>query len=459
MADVVNAFVNSQELRARRAVRHLRRVGRVLRPRPPAARPRRPRQHRPRERLRADGLPHAGGRRLPVRAPRQKKWPWERDRYGWHRNHFESTTGVYGHESILKFISYRFGLGDLNTRMKFANNIGRSFDFWRPRLRAPQAARPARDRHPAVRAGGRRRARQPGGARERPRRHRARGRALQAARLRGQAGRHLHAAGHDQEGRPLARPGRPGTADGLGSAPMETRLLIRGEQVAGEGPALEVENPATEETLTELGTASPEQLDAAIAGAREAARGWGATPAVERAELLHEVAARMRALHRRPRQGDDARGRQAADRELGRGRLDRRRVRLLRGDGPQLRRPRDPVDRGDAARAGRQGAARRVGRDRALELPAAAVVLEARPGAGRGQRGRRQAVGADPGLDPDARRVLRGPAGRGRQPGRGRRRRGRGSGRGRAHRRRGVHRLGGDRQEGRGGAALSAWRG
>ena len=77
---------------------------------------------------------------------------------------------------------------------------------------------------------------------------------------------------------------------------METRLLIRGEQVAGEGPALEVENPATEETLTELGTASPEQLDAAIAGAREAAPAWGATPAVERAELLHEVATRMRAL-------------------------------------------------------------------------------------------------------------------------------------------------------------------
>jgi betaine-aldehyde dehydrogenase len=77
---------------------------------------------------------------------------------------------------------------------------------------------------------------------------------------------------------------------------METRLLIRGEQVAGEGPALEVENPATEETLAELGTASPEQLDAAIAGAREAAPGWGATPAVERAELLHEVATRMRAL-------------------------------------------------------------------------------------------------------------------------------------------------------------------
>ena len=77
---------------------------------------------------------------------------------------------------------------------------------------------------------------------------------------------------------------------------METRLLIRGEQVAGEGPALAVENPATEETVTELGAASPEQLDAAIAAAREAAPGWAATPAVERAELLHEVATRMRAL-------------------------------------------------------------------------------------------------------------------------------------------------------------------
>jgi betaine-aldehyde dehydrogenase len=77
---------------------------------------------------------------------------------------------------------------------------------------------------------------------------------------------------------------------------METRLLVRGEQVAGDGPALAVENPATEETVTELATASPEQLDAAIAGAREAFPGWAATPAVERAELLHEVAARMRNL-------------------------------------------------------------------------------------------------------------------------------------------------------------------
>jgi phospholipase C len=72
----------------------------------------------------------------------KKKWPWERDRYGWHRNHFEVDHGLYGHESILKFISYRFGLGDLNTRMKFANNIGRSFDFWRPDFERPQLPDP-----------------------------------------------------------------------------------------------------------------------------------------------------------------------------------------------------------------------------------------------------------------------------------------------------------------------------
>jgi phospholipase C len=72
----------------------------------------------------------------------KKKWPWERDRYGWHRNHFEVDHGRYGHESILKFISYRFGLGDLNTRMKFASNIGRSFDFWRPDFERPQLPDP-----------------------------------------------------------------------------------------------------------------------------------------------------------------------------------------------------------------------------------------------------------------------------------------------------------------------------
>jgi acyl-CoA reductase-like NAD-dependent aldehyde dehydrogenase len=72
-------------------------------------------------------------------------------------------------------------------------------------------------------------------------------------------------------------------------------LLIGGEQVAGEGPPLEVENPTTEEPLTALSAASRDQVGAAVAAAREASAGWGRLPGVERAELLHEVAGRLRA--------------------------------------------------------------------------------------------------------------------------------------------------------------------
>ena len=76
---------------------------------------------------------------------------------------------------------------------------------------------------------------------------------------------------------------------------METRLLIGGELVAGDGPTLTVEDPFREERVAEVGTPDGAQLDAAIESARQAQREWAATPAAERAEALHEVAARMRA--------------------------------------------------------------------------------------------------------------------------------------------------------------------
>ena len=74
----------------------------------------------------------------------------------------------------------------------------------------------------------------------------------------------------------------------------ETRLLIRGEQVTGDGERLDVENPYTQETIATVPLPSDEQVDAAVAAAREASREWGLMPAVERAELLHEVATRLR---------------------------------------------------------------------------------------------------------------------------------------------------------------------
>jgi acyl-CoA reductase-like NAD-dependent aldehyde dehydrogenase len=76
---------------------------------------------------------------------------------------------------------------------------------------------------------------------------------------------------------------------------LETRLLIGGEQVEGDGEALAVEDPYSEETVASVGTAGTGQTDAAIAAARDAARGWSTTPAVDRGEMLREVALRMRA--------------------------------------------------------------------------------------------------------------------------------------------------------------------
>jgi phospholipase C len=45
------------------------------------------------------------------------------------RSGFRVDHGLYGHESVLKLISYRFGLGDLTLRQAQTRNIGLSFDW------------------------------------------------------------------------------------------------------------------------------------------------------------------------------------------------------------------------------------------------------------------------------------------------------------------------------------------
>ena len=54
-----------------------------------------------------------------------------------HGREFRVDHGAYGHESILKLIAYRFGLGDLTTRMRFAGNIGESFEWKHPDFEPP----------------------------------------------------------------------------------------------------------------------------------------------------------------------------------------------------------------------------------------------------------------------------------------------------------------------------------
>jgi phospholipase C len=62
--------------------------------------------------------------------------PWAR------RGHVDHT--IYGFESILKLIEYRYGLSPLTTRDRYARNIGRSFDFEsKPRLDPPELPHPA----------------------------------------------------------------------------------------------------------------------------------------------------------------------------------------------------------------------------------------------------------------------------------------------------------------------------
>jgi phospholipase C len=58
-------------------------------------------------------------------------------RAGPDRPDFRVDHGTYGFESILKLIAYRFGLGDLNLRMREARNIGLSFDWEQPDFEVP----------------------------------------------------------------------------------------------------------------------------------------------------------------------------------------------------------------------------------------------------------------------------------------------------------------------------------
>ena len=88
-----------------------------------------------------------------IRIPAVAVSPWAR------RGHIDHT--VYGFESILKMISYRYGLKPISKRVAYAHNILRSFDFEsKPRLGLPSLPDPPNivsaqcpSRPPGLRAG------------------------------------------------------------------------------------------------------------------------------------------------------------------------------------------------------------------------------------------------------------------------------------------------------------------
>jgi len=74
---------------------------------------------------------------------------------------------------------------------------------------------------------------------------------------------------------------------------MQTRLLINGKLVAGEGKVEDVLNPATGKVLAKVSEASRRQVDAAAKAADAALDGWSRTAPKDRAALLLKLADRI----------------------------------------------------------------------------------------------------------------------------------------------------------------------
>ncbi len=180
------------------------------------------------------------------------------------------------------------------------------------------------------------------------------------------------------------------------TAGQEYGLFIGGEVVEpASGEIRDLSEPATGEPLARAAMAGEADVDRAVEAARAALDGpWGKTPPNERAR----APARARRRDRGEPQG--ARGARVAQRRQGdllgqgRGRGRGRELPLLRLGRRLDRRPLEP-DRRLAAQLHAQGAGRRLCADRALELPAAHVRLEALAGARGGLRRRAQAGPAD----------------------------------------------------------------
>ena len=76
---------------------------------------------------------------------------------------------------------------------------------------------------------------------------------------------------------------------------MQTKLLIDGALVAGEGAVERILDPATGQCIAEVAEASVSQMNAAVAAAEAAAPAWAQTTPKDRATLLLRLADRIEA--------------------------------------------------------------------------------------------------------------------------------------------------------------------
>src|ERR1700694_4888032 len=76
---------------------------------------------------------------------------------------------------------------------------------------------------------------------------------------------------------------------------MQTKLLIGGELVAGEGAVERILDPATGRCIAGVPEATSSQLNAAVAAAEAAGPAWAQTTPKDRATLLLRLADRIEA--------------------------------------------------------------------------------------------------------------------------------------------------------------------
>ena len=68
-------------------------------------------------------------------------------------------------------------------------------------------------------------------------------------------------------------------------------MLVNGERVSGAGATVEVVNPATEEPIESVPSASAVQVEDAVRAAKDAFKAWKKTPAPERAQMMKALGA------------------------------------------------------------------------------------------------------------------------------------------------------------------------
>ena len=158
--------------------------------------------------------------------------------------------------------------------------------------------------------------------------------------------------------------------------------------------------------------AGPDDVAAAVDAAARAQPAWWRVPGVEKARAAAHGGGEDPGRRAGALDPHGARDREAAHRGRGLHRVGRRLLRLLRRGGPAELRHLDPAGGPAPAQLHHQGAVRRRGGDRAVQLPAAAHGVEGGPGAGRGNTRGLQAAAPEPALEPAPRPVLRRAAAR-----------------------------------------------